>query len=194
MRFTKKPETVEAVQFVGEADGKPTFSTPTPDWLLEAFQRPANAFGHIAFKPEGVSTSYDPLAQRAYLMVNAFDSTRGAVVNDWIIRCETGEVLPVQADVFDASYVPESPMFIITPEMLEGVELKLGSPIRVPAAIGLGGCHNADLADRLKVWSSEMRRSADAMIEAGELFIAANNEKLSEDLALAAKLLDPANG
>jgi len=51
--------------------------------------------------------------------------------------------------------------------------------------ISLGGCHGAELDERLSVWSKEIMRSAEALKNAGAHEAAGGNERLAEDLRRA---------
>lgn len=100
MRYTKKPVTIEAVQFMGlNADGDPLFAFKgeMPEWLGEAISGPEEGAGSIwvRHKPEGGV---------AYLCIGTLEGPHIANHGDWIIQGIKGELYPCKPDIFEATY------------------------------------------------------------------------------------------
>ena len=77
MRFTKKPVTVEAVQFTG------------------------GNFEEIVKFTNGAAY---PLPGGTTMMIQTFNGTVTASRNDWIVRDVKGGFYPCRADVFEATH------------------------------------------------------------------------------------------
>ncbi|GJE77468.1 Gp49 family protein [Methylorubrum suomiense] len=88
-QFTKKPVTIEAVQWDGRTVGD------VPDWILEALNKGPDV-------PGGIMRIGDT--------VHVF-TTEGVMIaspTDWIIRGVEGELYPCKDSVFVATYSPAS--------------------------------------------------------------------------------------
>lgn len=108
MRYTKKPVTVEAVQFMGLTDfGDPQFDTTpssgeVPEWLMEAVAGPEGSEGSMwtapgqAFIGEG-----EPPKE---LFIGTKEGQHIASPGDWIIQGIKGEIYPCKPDIFAATY------------------------------------------------------------------------------------------
>ena len=102
MRYTKKPVTVEAVQFIGLTDfGDPQFDVADgmPDWLMEALAGPDGDVGSIwADRSSG-----NPLLAHGYnanLMGEMHTLQDAIPAGDWIVRNEDGRMSVWGADLF----------------------------------------------------------------------------------------------
>lgn len=91
-RYTKKPVTIEAVQWDGTAAG----AGPIIDWIL--------AGGGTARYHEVNETVERVSAQIA---IDTLEGTITASPGDWIIRGVQSEHYPCKPDIFDATYDPE---------------------------------------------------------------------------------------
>jgi hypothetical protein len=108
MRYTKRPVTVEAVQFMGLTDfGDPQFDTTpssgeVPEWLMEAVAGPEGSEGSMwtapgqAFIGEG-----EPPKE---LFIGTKEGQHIASPGDWIIQGIKGELYPCRDDIFQATY------------------------------------------------------------------------------------------
>ena len=84
-RFTKKPVTIEAIQWTGE-----------------------NLREVIAFTDDPSDTeAYAELVARDGLKIYTLEGKMLANVGDWIIRGVKGEYYPCKPDIFEATYSPE---------------------------------------------------------------------------------------
>lgn len=105
MRYTKKPVTVEAVQFMGLTDlGDPQFdTTPTggeiPEWLMEAVAGPEGSVGSVW--TQGITNGSDT---HRWLTIGAMEGQRIASPGDWIIQGIKGEIYPCKPDIFAEIY------------------------------------------------------------------------------------------
>ena len=89
-RFTKKPVTIEAIQWTGK-----------------------NLRDVITFTdglPAGMAwEAYADLVARDGLKIYTLEGKMLANVGDWIIRGVKGEYYPCKPDIFEATYSPEVP-------------------------------------------------------------------------------------
>lgn len=97
--FTKKPVTIEAVEFVGLVDGAATFNrSELPEWLIDALSKPEATKGAIWIDYAGEALT---------LNVGTLEGAHVASAGDWIIRGVKGEVYPCKPDIFAMTYDPE---------------------------------------------------------------------------------------
>lgn len=82
-RFTKKPVTIEAIQFADDAD---TIS---------------NIYGFMGVETTVVSYE-DPAAP--VVKIETLEGTMTAQVGDWIIKGVNGEFYPCKPDIFEKTY------------------------------------------------------------------------------------------
>lgn len=90
-RYTKKPVTIEAVQF-GRRFG-------WPQWFHDA----VSANKVLVY---GTGKHSDP-REECFAMINTLEGVMRASDGDWIIRGVKGELYPCKPDVFAATYEPE---------------------------------------------------------------------------------------
>ena len=89
-KFTKKPVTIEAMQWDGTGDG----SIPVTAWALS----------------HGWVILYDCLARDfgakpvPHLNIETLEGFMKATAGDWIIRGVAGEFYPCKSDIFAATY------------------------------------------------------------------------------------------
>lgn len=86
LRFTKKPVTIEAIQWTGKNLREVITFTDGPPDTLEA---------------------YADLVARDGLKIYTLEGKMLANVGDWIIRGVKGEYYPCKPDIFEATYSPE---------------------------------------------------------------------------------------
>ena len=86
-RFTKKPVTIEAIQWTGKNLREViAFTDGPPDTPMEA---------------------YVDMVARDGLKIHTLEGKMLANVGDWIIRGVKGEYYPCKPDIFEATYSPE---------------------------------------------------------------------------------------
>ena len=87
LRFTKKPVTIEAIQWTGKNLREViAFTDGPPDTPMEA---------------------YADMVARDGLKIHTLEGKMLANVGDWIIRGVKGEYYPCKPDIFEATYSPE---------------------------------------------------------------------------------------
>ena len=86
LRFTKKPVTIEAIQWTGKNLREVITFTDGPSDNTEA---------------------YADLVARDGLKIYTLEGEMLANVGDWIIRGVKGEYYPCKPDIFEATYSPE---------------------------------------------------------------------------------------
>ena len=94
LRFTKKPVTIEAIQWTGKNLREViTFTDDHPDTRSH----------HADMAWE----AYANLVARDGLKIYTLEGELLANVGDWIIRGVKGEYYPCKPDIFEATYSPE---------------------------------------------------------------------------------------
>ena len=83
-RFTKRPVTIEAIQFLDTHENLCDLSEFMPDPLVVDYAFPN-----------------DPL-----LNIETLEGVMSAKVGDWVIKGLKGEFYPCKPDIFEASYIP----------------------------------------------------------------------------------------
>lgn len=89
-RFTKKPVTIEAIQYTLE----------TRDEIIQEFEGQVT---HTAINEDGAEYELENLR------ITTLEGTMTASLGDYIIRGIQGEVYPCKPDIFEASYEREHP-------------------------------------------------------------------------------------
>ena len=91
-KFRKKPIVVEAWHWLFD-----TNDCEPPTWMTDALGTWPKT-GGIDFEPD------PPAGPRMFIAT--LEGTMGAVPGDWIVRGVEGELYPVKADIFEATYEP----------------------------------------------------------------------------------------
>ena len=89
-RFTKRPITIEAIQW----DGTPSGATPIIDWILNH----DHSAGYWA------PGEWDHETNAAYIRITTLEGNMIASRGDWIIRGVQGEFYPCKPDIFAQTY------------------------------------------------------------------------------------------
>ena len=93
-RYTKKPITIEAVQYLGDEGirdlgGRGFRGDWIPDWLMVAWDK-----GDIFATTDG-------------LAISTLEGPLNVSVNDFIIQGVQGEIYPCKPDIFEETYSKE---------------------------------------------------------------------------------------
>ena len=91
-RFTKRPITIEAMQW----DGTPSGATPIIDWILNH----DHSAGYWA------PGEWDHETNAAYIRITTLEGNMIASRGDWIIRGVQGEFYPCKDAIFRETYEP----------------------------------------------------------------------------------------
>ena len=91
-RFTKRPVTIEAIQW----DGTPSGATPIIGWILS----------HDHSADYCAPGEWDHETNAAYIRITTLEGNMLASRSDWIIRGVQGEFYPCKPDIFEATYEP----------------------------------------------------------------------------------------
>ncbi len=91
-RYTKRPVTIEAIQWDGTASG----ATPIIDWIIN----------HDHSAEYWAPGEWDHETNAAYINITTLEGNMIASRGDWIIRGVQGEFYPCKSDIFDATYQP----------------------------------------------------------------------------------------
>ena len=97
-RFTKKPVTIEAIQFTGG----PASATPIVNWILENGHTARWDEAHEGWESEDGVYGYP--AKPEQLQIDTLEGTMFATPGDWIIKGVQGEFYPCKPDIFEATY------------------------------------------------------------------------------------------
>ncbi len=93
-RFTKKPVTIEALQFQRRNNGP----VPYPEWFDDAVTR-----NDITTFNTG---KWGDATEPAHCEIKTLEGVMRADESDWIIRGVKGEIYPCKADIFELTYGP----------------------------------------------------------------------------------------
>ena len=91
-RFTKRPVTIEAIQWDGTQSG----ATPIIDWILD----------HDHSADYWAPGEWDHETNAAYINITTLEGNMIASRDDWIIRGVQGEFYPCKPDIFEVTYQP----------------------------------------------------------------------------------------
>ena len=91
-RFTKRPVTIEAIQW----DGTPSGATPIIDWILN----------HDHSADYWAPGEWDHETNVAYIRITTLEGNMIASRGDWIIRGVRGEFYPCKPGIFAETYQP----------------------------------------------------------------------------------------
>lgn len=84
--FTKKPITVEAVQWLGGS-----FAGPAPKWIVDALLKDGSEAGSM-------------ICIGGVLHINTLEGVHEAGSQDWVIKGVKGELYPCKDDIFQMTY------------------------------------------------------------------------------------------
>lgn len=101
-KYTKRPVTIEAMQWDGSAAG----ATPIINWILDGGDRCAR---YAEPQPETrVKGKIVRESVPALIAIDTLEGTMHAIAGDYIIRGVKGEFYPCKPDIFAATYdVPD---------------------------------------------------------------------------------------
>ena len=91
-RYTKRPVTIEAIQWDGTQSG----ATPIIDWILD----------HDHSADYWAPGEWDHETNAAYINITTLEGNMIASRDDWIIRGVQGEFYPVKNQIFEETYEP----------------------------------------------------------------------------------------
>ena len=91
-RYTKRPVTIEAIQWDGTQSG----ATPIIDWILD----------HDHSADYWAPGEWDHETNAAYINITTLEGNMIASRDDWIIRGVQGEFYPCKPDIFEVTYQP----------------------------------------------------------------------------------------
>ena len=91
-RFTKRPVTIEAIQWDGTASG----ATPIIDWILN----------HDHSADYWAPGEWDHETNAAYIRITTLEGNMIASPGDYVIRGVQGEFYPCKPDIFTQTYEP----------------------------------------------------------------------------------------
>lgn len=91
-RYTKRPVTIEAIQWDGTQSG----ATPIIDWILD----------HDHSADYWAPGEWDHEANAAYINITTLEGNMIASRDDWIIRGVQGEFYPCKDAIFRETYEP----------------------------------------------------------------------------------------
>jgi len=91
-KFRKKPVEIEAVRFLG-ATASTEIDGPEPDWYAAARTIDRGELGALNFVD-------------GKMAIKTLEGEIYASPGDWIIRGIKGELYPIKADIFNATYDP----------------------------------------------------------------------------------------
>lgn len=113
-RYTKRPVTIEAMQWDGTAKG----ANPIIDWVLGL----GGTCNYVCDNPEVPCNPVDG----HHLVIQTLEGPMTAAPGSWIIRGIQGEFYPCKPDIFAGSYDEELPDNITVPhvpaDMLASIE------------------------------------------------------------------------
>lgn len=89
-QYRKKPVVIDAIQFIGVADGRLRFASDA-DWLEEAT-------GKLSTEPGALYRLNDSAA------INTLEGPLQISPEDYVIRGVKGELYPCKPDIFVATY------------------------------------------------------------------------------------------
>lgn len=95
MKFRKKPVVIDAFQMT---EARRWDNSEWPDWLHEAWNRPAGEVGALFIDP------WDPTGAR--LLIGTLEGPLGVSWEAWIIRGVERELYCCQPSIFAATYEP----------------------------------------------------------------------------------------
>lgn len=94
-KFTKKPVTIEAMQWDGTAEG----ATPIINWILD---NDGNAYYSCLQDTSSFTCNGKP--EKHVIDIYTLEGVMEATRNDWIIRGIQGEFYPCKPDIFEETY------------------------------------------------------------------------------------------